>query len=95
MMKGGVGYSYLSPRPLTYSEQSRAVSLLDLSLQATWGALELSFELFNSLNLSYAALEYVYPSDWDPSDGVRPRTPARHLSAGAPRTWMTSLGIKL
>lgn len=92
-LRGGLGFSYLSPRPLTYGERSSAMSLLDLSTALDVGPVGLSVELFNALDQRYAALEYVYPSDWDPSDGVRPRTPARHLSAGAPRTWMLSIEV--
>lgn len=94
-LKSGLGYSYLAPRPLSYGEYSSAVSLLDLSIQALWGPLEFSFELFNVLDLRYAALEYVYPSDWNPHDGLRPRTPARHFAAGSPRSWLLSLGVHL
>ena len=89
----GVGVSHLSPRPLPFDERSAAVSLLDVSTTLSWGIFELSFELYNALDLQYAALEYSYPSDWQPNDGLRPRTPARHISAGAPRIWMISLGI--
>ena len=91
----GIGYSLLSPRPLPFGEFSPTVSLLDASAGLAWGPLELGFEVFNLLNTEYAAIEYSFASDWDPSDGVRPRTPARHTAAGAPFSWMLSLEVKL
>ncbi len=91
----GMGYSYLSRRPLPFAERAAPVSLLDASVALTWGVGVLSFELFNAIGSEYAAIEFNFPSDWDPADGVRPRTPARHIAAGAPRTWMLSLGVTL
>ncbi|MEE2644117.1 MAG: hypothetical protein VYD19_04235, partial [Myxococcota bacterium] len=89
------GFSFLSPRPLPYGDFADPVSLLDTSLGLSWGPAELSFELFNALDASYAAIEYSFASDWDPNDGVRARTPARHSAAGRPRSWMLSLGVTL
>jgi hypothetical protein len=91
----GVGFSFLSPRPLPYGDFADPVALLDVSAGLTWGALDLGFELFNATNNSYAAVEYSFPSDWNAEDGFRPRTPARHTSAGAPLSWMLSLGVTL
>lgn len=93
--RAGLGLSYLSSRPLPYGDFSDPLSLLDASAGLSWGPLELSLEIFNLLNAEYAAVEYSFPSDWDPDDGVRPRTPARSTSAGAPLSWMLSLGVTL
>ena len=92
---GGLGFSYLSPRPLPYGEFSNPVALLDASMGLAWGPMELSFEIFNLLNAQYAAIEYSFPSDWSPNDSVRSRTPARHSAAGAPLSWMLSVEISL
>jgi hypothetical protein len=93
--RAGLGISYLSSRPLPYRDSADSVALVDVSAGTSWGPLELSFELFNVLGSQYGAVEYSFPSDWDPNDGVRPRTPARHVAAGAPRSWMLSLGVTL
>ncbi len=91
----GSGLSYLSSRPLPYGEWAKPVLLLDAAAGLWWGPAELNFELFNLLDSEYAAVEYSYASDWNPNDGVRPRTPARHFSAGAPLSWLVSLGVTL
>jgi hypothetical protein len=93
--RAGLGFSLLSPRPLPYGDFSDAVELLDASAGLSWGPVELALELFNVLGSRYAAIEYTFPSDWDPNDGVRPRTPARHTAAGAPLSWLFSLGVTL
>jgi len=93
--RAGLGFSFLSSRPLPYGDFSEPVALLDLSAALSWGAFELAFEIFNALDASYAATEYTFPSDWNPDDGVRSRTPARHLAAGSPLSWTISLGASL
>jgi hypothetical protein len=93
--RAGLGYSFLSPRPLAYGGFADPVSLLDASAGISWGPVELSFEIFNALNAQYAAVEYAFPSDWSPNDGVRSRVPERHTAAGSPLSWMLSLGVEL
>jgi iron complex outermembrane receptor protein len=92
--RSGLGFSYLSPRPLPFGDSADPVALLDASAGLEWSAFDLTFEIFNLLDAEYAAVEYNFASSWDPA-GVRPRTPARHVAAGAPLTWMLSLGVTL
>lgn len=91
----GLGLSYLSARPLPYGDFADPFALLDASAGLSWGILDLSFEVFNLLNTQYAAVEYSFPSDWAPDDGVRSRTPESHTAAGSPLSWMLSLGVTL
>ncbi len=91
----GLGFSHLSPRPLPYNQFADSVSLLDVSAGLVWGRLNISFELYNALNTEYAALEYSFPSDWTPNDGIRSRTPMRHRAAGSPLSWLLTLGVSL
>jgi iron complex outermembrane recepter protein len=93
-LRAGIGFSYLSGRPLPYGGTSEPVSLLDGSIGLDWGAFELNFELFNLLDLQYGATELSYVSHWDPNEASRSRTPARHYAAGGPRTWMISFGVR-
>ena len=92
--KAGVGFSYLAPRPLPFGSSSDPLTLLDLSVGLDWGLFEINFELYNALNRQYASIEYVFPSDWSPQDGLRSRTPASHIAAGSPLSWMITLGVK-
>ena len=93
--RAGVGFSLLSPRPLPFGETADTVALLDASAGLTWGPVTLSLEVFNLLNFEYAASEFNFASDWDPNDGVRTRTPERHVAAGAPRSLFISLEGRL
>lgn len=91
----GIGFSYLSPRPLPFDESAAPVRLVDASAGLVWGFLDLSFEVFNLLNSRYSGAEFNHASDWNPNDGFRSRVPARHIAAGAPLSWMVSLGATL
>ncbi len=95
MGRGGLGFSALSRRPLPFGAFSAPVALLDMSAGVSWRALDLGLEVFNVTGQDYAAIEYNFASDWQPEDGFRSRTPARHIAAGAPRAFMVSLGVHL
>jgi iron complex outermembrane receptor protein len=92
--KLGFGYTFLSERPLRFSEASPRVNLLELNAGLSWWFLELGFQVFNLLDTRYAAQDFVFESNWDPS---APPTgqPARHIAAGAPRTFLFQIGFKL
>ncbi|MBL8955937.1 MAG: TonB-dependent receptor [Myxococcaceae bacterium] len=92
--RAGVGFSYLSPRPLPYGAFADHVALADASVGLTWGPLDLGFEVYNLFNTRYAATELNFPSSWNP-EGVRTRTPERHLIAGSPLSWWLTLGVSL
>jgi iron complex outermembrane receptor protein len=92
--KLGLGYSYLSARPLPYSQVADPVSLLDGQASLRWRALELGVEAFNLLDSRYATSEYSFVSDWQ-TTAIPSLLPARHFSAGAPLTVMFTLGVDL
>ncbi len=92
--RAGMGYSYLSRRPLPHGAKAATVSLLDFASELGWGPFTLGMEIFNLLDMRYAATEYNFASNWNPSEPPS-RVPARHIAAGAPRTWLFSLGITL
>lgn len=93
--RAGVGFSYLSARPLPFDEAAAPVSLLDVGAGLRFRALDLGVQLHNAINTRYAAVEYNFASDWDPDDGFRTRTGARHIAAGAPLSLMVTLGVQL
>ena len=88
------GFTFWSARPLPYGEHTPSVSLLDLALGVAYRAVRLDASVLNALDLRYAAMELVAPSSFAP-DEVPSRVPARHVMAGAPRTWLLSLGVSL
>lgn len=92
--RAGLGYSYLSPRPLPFGQRAEAVSLVDAVVGARWRELELSLEVQNLFDAAYAATELNFVSHWDP-EAVPSRLPARHMAAGAPRTFLVTLGLHL
>ncbi|UJR85306.1 TonB-dependent receptor domain-containing protein [Sandaracinus amylolyticus] len=90
----GLGFSFLSPRPLPYGQEADAIGLLDASVSVRWSALDLSVEVLNLTDSRYASVEYSYASNWD-RDSVASRIPARHFAAGAPLTVNVVLGVTL
>ena len=88
----GLGYSFLSPRPLPFGGFADPVNLVDASAGLGWGPVDLGVSFFNIFDVRYAASEFVFTSSWDP-DAVPTRVPARHLSAGSPFTFMVTLGV--
>ncbi|MDB4989867.1 MAG: Outer rane receptor protein [Myxococcaceae bacterium] len=92
--RAGLGFTYWSQRPLPYSEHTSAVSLLDGSAALTYRIFQLDLSVFNLLNLKYSAMELSAASNWDPS-ATPSRIPVRHVMAGAPRSWLLSLGARL
>ena len=90
----GAGYSYWSRRPLPFAERAEPVSLVDAELGLTYRMFTGTLSCFNVLDAEYAALELSYPSNFNP-DGVPSRLPARHIMAGAPRSFFASLTVSL
>lgn len=90
----GWGTTFLSKRPLPYSQLSPAVFLLDTTAGIRRDWLEFSFDLFNVFDARYAETEYAFVSNWQTTP-VPSRIPARHITAGAPRTFLFSMSLYL
>lgn len=90
----GVGYTFIGARPLPFSQFADPFSVLDLSGRLSWWMFELGLQVYNLLDAQYAGNEFVFVSDWDPTS-VPSRIPARHISAGPPRTILFTIGIQL
>jgi TonB family protein len=91
-VRAGVGFTYLSPRPLPFGQSADPVHLLDASVGVRWWFVELGLETFNLIGQQYAAVEYSYASWWG-TTSVPSRVPARHFAAGPPRTILGTLGF--
>jgi len=92
--RAGLGFSFISARPLPEGEKTAPTALLDASVGLVFGPIDLGFEVTNLLDREYTEEEHVFVSDWDPGPANTPE-PARHLAAGAPRSWMATLGLRL
>ena len=94
----GVGYSLVGRRPMPYSERASIISLLDASAGVTFthgeSRIDLGLEMNNLIGSRWNASEYLYTSNFSP-EGVPSRLPARHLTAGQPRSVMLTLGLTL
>jgi len=91
-LRAGLGFTHLSARPLPFGQFTDAVSLLDLSAGIKWWFLDLGVEAFNVAGLQYASVAYSYVSNWQ-TTAVPSLIPAQHITAGAPRTFMGTLGL--
>ncbi|MBU1239567.1 TonB-dependent receptor [Myxococcota bacterium] len=88
-LKAGLGYSYLGPRPIPFSQWSDPVHLADASVSASWKQFTLRLEATNIFNTAWHDMELNFVSQWNPN--VPTRLPQRHVVAGAPRTVMATL----
>ncbi len=94
MGRVGVGLSFLAGRPLPYGQTAVPVGLVDASLGLDWGVVQFSLEGYNLLNQSYAAAEYSFVSNWAQNQAPS-RIPARHVAAGAPLSFLATIGVTL
>jgi outer membrane receptor protein involved in Fe transport len=90
----GTGLTLIGPRPLPFDEFSRTVFLADVRLGLQVGRVEARLDVQNVFDARWRDGEFVFPSNWTP--GAAPsRLPARHLTAGAPRTLFFTLEVRL
>ncbi len=86
----GLGTTYFGRRPLPYAEMGHDAFLVDGSVQLRLGPVQTRFEVFNVLGAEYFDGEFVYASRFGDASGL---VPTRHVSVGAPRTWLWSLAV--
>jgi iron complex outermembrane receptor protein len=90
----GTGLSLLARRPLPYHQFGHDVFLVDGSAQVRVGPVELGLEAFNLLNARWFDGEFVFASRWNPGQAAA-LVPQRHVTVGAPRTVLATLGLFL
>ena len=90
----GLGLTLLGERPLPYGQAADGVALLDAGASLRWRWFEGGVDAFNLLDARYAATAFSFVSSWSPG-AIPSRLPAQHLSAGAPRTVLFNLGVRL
>jgi hypothetical protein len=93
-LSGGVGFTYVAPRPLPFSERGDAYVLLDVMLRARWKHIEVGVSIENLLDRRYRQTEFNYVSDFQqPGAGYPTRVATRHFIAGPPLTAMATVTL--
>lgn len=90
----GLGFTYVAPRPLPFSERGDPYALLDLALHLRWRFADVGFEINNLLNSRYRQSEFNYVSDFQ-SRAYPTRVPERHFVAGPPLGLFVTLTLYL
>jgi len=86
----GGGLTYLGRRPLPYAEMGHDICLVDATASLRWGPVAAELDVFNLLNANYYDGEFVYASSWQ---GESSLVPSRHVTVGAPRSWLFTLSL--
>ncbi len=90
--KLGVALTSLVNRPLPYGERGEDVFLIDASAGVRLAELELGVDCFNLLGARWFDGQFVYASRFGANTGL---VPERHVTVGAPRTILFTLGAHL
>jgi hypothetical protein len=93
--RGGLGLTYVGRRALPYGQRSDVIFVIDASAELSWRQVSLGLALTNLLDARYRLGEYNFASDFR-TDGAPPTlVPARMFSAGAPRAFLLTVGLRL
>jgi iron complex outermembrane receptor protein len=90
----GLGITYVGPRALPYGERSDTILTIDGSASLAWDRYKLSIKASNLLDTRYRLGEYNYASDFH-SQPEPTLTIARQFTAGAPRTVLFQVEVRL
>ncbi|MGK4002151.1 TonB family protein [Sorangium sp. So ce1036] len=102
----GYGATFLSPRPLPYAQSAAPLLVIDASLSlrrslrpgdgpaegGPW--IEVGVEAHNLLDAEHAEAEYSFVSSWQTTE-IPSALPARHISAGPPRSILGHVTLSL
>lgn len=92
--RAGLAFTFIGPRPLPLGDFSQPVFLTDALVGVRVGPAELRLDVQNVFDARWEDGTYVYASSWSPGSTVS-RLPARHYTAGPPRTFSLSLEVSL
>ena len=88
----GTGASVLARRPLPYGQWGHDIVLLDGVASVRVGGVALAIEAYNLLDAHWYDGEFVFASRWDPGAAAS-LVPQRHVTVGAPRSFLFSLAL--
>lgn len=92
--QAGLGVTYVGPRALPYGARSDRVITLDATAQVAWDRYTVGIKASNLLDTQYRLAEFNYASDFH-TQSEPTLTIDRHFAAGAPRTVLLHLEVKL
>ncbi len=92
--QAGLGVTAIGPRPQPFREFSSGFGLLDARLGVEVGPFELRLDVTNLLDARWRDGEFTYGSNFGTTQ-VASLLPARHFTAGAPRTATFTLEVHL
>jgi iron complex outermembrane recepter protein len=92
--RAGLGVTFVGRRPLPLGQRSDTVFTVDGLVHLAYRNVSVECAAMNLLDRRYRLGEYNYASDFR-SRAWPTLVPARHFTAGAPRTFMLTLGVSL
>ena len=90
-----LGHSAIGPKPLPLNRSSEPIFLFDVAARARWRDWELGVSVENLLDARWREAEFNYVSNFRGPDAPASLLATRHFSAGAPRTFLTTLTLHL
>jgi len=90
----GPALSYVGVRSLPYDQTSAPYVLVDGACKLSWRALDLALSATNLLDAKYRLSEFTFVSDFH-TQPTPQLAPQRSFTAGAPRTLLLSLAVRL
>lgn len=94
VLTGGLGVTYVAPRPLPLAETGDPVFTVDAQLAARWSHLELGFIAQNLFDAQYRWGQYNFVSDFR-SRPFPTLVAAQHFAAGPPRSLFVVFTVHL
>jgi TonB family protein len=91
---GGLGITYVGRRALPFGERSDSIFTVDGSLDVAWRNVDVAVSALNLLDRQYRLGEYNFTSDFH-SQPAPTLVPVRTFTAGAPRTVLFTVGVRL
>ncbi|WP_437874978.1 TonB-dependent receptor [Sorangium sp. So ce513] len=90
--RAGAGATLLHRRPLPFGEIGHDALLTDVTARLRYHRVEIGLDVYNVLDAAWFDGEFVYPSSFN--RGAAPDLlPARHVTVGAPRSFLASLSL--
>ena len=91
----GTGVTYVGRRPLPFGERSDTIFTIDAVASVGWSGYTAGVSIQNLLDTQYRLGEYNFTSDFRVGNELPSLVPARHFTAGAPRTVLFTLEANL